>query len=443
MKKKTVAVLGMGYVGLVSGMAFAKHGFKTTCTTTTPSKAENLNKGISPFYEPDLEELVKETVGKGMLSGTTDNVDAISQSEVTFICVGTPPSPDGSADLSAIEDVSKDIGSALKEMSGYHVVVAKSTIPPGTTEGLILPTIEEYSGKKVGADFGLCMNPEFLRQGSAVHDTFNPDRTVIGEYDARSGDVLERLYSIYDCPKIRCDIRAAELIKYAANSLLATKISFANEFSRICEIFNVDVYEVMRGVGLDFRLNPRFLDAGVGFGGSCFPKDVNAIVALARRMNVETSLLDSVLQTNEIQPVHFVEIIKSVVGDLEEKIVAVLGLSFKPNTGDVRETRALPIIEKLHEKGAKIRAYDPKAIQNFKRITNLPIDYFEEVDGALSGADFAVVQSDWSEIRDISAEKFKNLLKQPIVFDGRRTYDPKKMISKGVRYYGVGWKNDL
>jgi UDPglucose 6-dehydrogenase len=442
MKKNNVAVLGMGYVGLVSGMALAKHGFKTTCTTTTPSKAENLNKGISPFYEPGLDELVKERVGKGMLSGTTDNVDAIRQSDVTFICVGTPSLPDGSADLSAIEDVSKDIGSALKEKGEYHLVVAKSTIPPGTTGDLILPTIEEHSGKKVGADFGLCMNPEFLRQGSAVHDSLNPDRIVIGEYDRKSGDVLEGLYSVYDCPKIRCDIRAAELIKYAANSLLATKISFANEFSRICEKFNVDVYEVMRGVGFDFRINPRFLDAGVGFGGSCFPKDVNAIVALARGKDVETPLLDSVLKTNEIQPVHFMDIIEFVMGDLEGKVVAFLGLSFKPNTGDVRATRALPIIEKLHEKGAKIKAYDPKAIQNFKRITDLPIEYIDEVDGVLSGADFAVVQSDWGEIRDISAEEFKKLLKQPIVFDGRRTYDPKNMISKGVRYYGVGWKND-
>ena len=442
MEKITVAVLGMGYVGLVSGMAFAKHGFKTICTTTTPSKAENLNRGIPPFYEPSLEKLVGEMVGKGLLSGSTDNVEAVGCSDVTFICVGTPSLPDGSADLSSVEAVAKDIGVALKDSDGYHVVVAKSTIPPGTMEGLILPTIEEYSGKRVGVDFGLCMNPEFLRQGSAVHDSFNPDRVVIGEYDGRSGDVLEGLYSVYDCPKIRCDIRAAELIKYAANSLLATKISFANEFSRICEKFNVDVYEVMMGVGFDFRINPRFLDAGVGFGGSCFPKDVNAIVALARGMDVETPLLDSVLYTNEIQPVHFVDIIESVVGDLEGKVVAFLGLSFKPNTGDVRETRALPIIEKLHEKGAKIRAYDPKAIQNFKRVTDLPIDYFDEVDGVLSGADFAVVQSDWGEICDISAEEFKKLLKQSIVFDGRRTYDPKDMISKGVRYYGVGWKND-
>jgi len=443
MEKMNIAILGMGYVGLTSGMALAKHGLKSICTTTTPSKAENLNRGIPPFYEPQLEELVKEEVDRGMLSGSIDNVAAVRESDVTFICVGTPSRKDGSADLSAVASVAKDIGVALKEIDKYHLVVAKSTIPPRTTDGLILPIIEEYSGKAVGVDFGLCMNPEFLRQGSAVHDSLNPDRIVIGQYDKKSGDALERLYSDHDCVKIRCDIKAAELIKYAANSLLATKISFANEFSRICERFNVDVYEVMKGVGLDFRINPRFLDAGVGFGGSCFPKDVNAIVALAKENDVETPLLDSVLYTNDIQPVHFVDLVESAVGGLEGKVVAFLGLSFKPNTGDVRETRALPIIEKLHEKGARIRAYDPKAIENFKRITDLPIDYFDEVEEVLSEADFVVVQSDWGEVRDISAEEFKKLLKQPIVFDGRRTYDPKDMISKGVRYYGVGWKNDI
>lgn len=441
MKDLRIAVLGMGYVGLTSGMAFSKHGFRSICTTTTPTKAENLNRGVPPFYEPGLEELVGEMVGKGMLTGSTDNVDAVRQSDVTFICVGTPSQMDGSADLSAIEATARDIGVALRRKSGYHVVVAKSTIPPGTTENLILPTVEKYSGKKVGVDFGLCMNPEFLRQGEAVHDSLNPDRIVIGEYDQRSGDVLEYVYKDYDCPKVRCDISSAELIKYAANSLLATKITFANEFSRICEKYNVDVYEVMRGVGLDFRINPRFLNAGCGFGGSCFPKDVNAIVALAKKNGVETPLLDSVLYTNELQPMHFVELIKDAVGTLEGKLVAFLGLSFKPNTGDTRGTRALPIIEKLYLEGAKVKAYDPKAINNFKRLTDLPLEYYGNWEEALRDADLAVVQSDWREIRDIKAEDFKRLLKSPVLVDGRRTYDPTEMLSEGVKYYGIGWKN--
>lgn len=441
MKRLRIAILGMGYVGLTTGVVFAKQGHEAICTTTTPSKAEDLNEGAPPFYEPGLEELVKDVVVNSKLLGSTDNVGAVKDSDATFICVGTPSLPDGSADLSAVESVSRDIGLALKEKEGYHVVVAKSTIPPGTTEELILPTVEKFSGKRVGVDFGLCMNPEFLRQGSAVHDSFNPDRVVIGEYDGRSGDVLGGLYSVYDCPKIRCDIRAAELIKYAANSLLATKISFANEFSRICEKFNVDVYEVMEGVGLDFRINPRFLDAGVGFGGSCFPKDVKAIMALAKGVGVETPLLDSVLRNNEIQPGHFVDLIESVVGDLDGKVAAFLGLSFKPNTGDVRETRALPIIERLFEKGAKIKAYDPKAVDNFRRLTDLPIEYYETVLEALDGADFAIVQSRWKEIQDLPAETYLKLLRNAVIFDGRRTYNPINLSSKGVKYFGIGWKN--
>ena len=441
MKDIKIAVLGMGYVGLASGMAYAKHGFKTICTTTTPSKAENLNKGIPPFYEPELGTLVKEVVKKGMLSGTTDNIKAIQESDVTFICVGTPSLPNGSADLSAVKATANDIGTVLKDKDEYHVVVTKSTIVPGTTENLVLPIVEKNSGKKVGNDFGLCMNPEFLRQGQAVHDSLNPDRIVIGEYDKKSGNILEHIYTGYDCPKMRCEIKAAELIKYAANSLLATKITFANEFSRISEKFNIDVYEVMKGVGLDFRINPMFLGAGCGFGGSCFPKDVKAIVALSKKIGVDTPLMDAVLYTNELQPMHFVDIIKDTVGSLNGKTIAFLGLSFKPDTDDTRETRALPIIKKLYQEGAHVKAYDPKAYYKFKPLTDLPIEYMNTWEDALKDSDFAVIQSDWQEIRNIKPEDFKKLLKNPIVIDGRRTYNPDQFLKKGVTYRGIGWKN--
>lgn len=441
MEKIRIAVLGMGYVGLASGMAYAKHGFKTICTSTTTSKADNLNKGISPFYEPELGELVKEMVEKGMLSGSTNNIEAIKQSDVTFICVGTPSLPDGSADLSAVESTAKDVGTVLKEKEGYHVVVTKSTIVPGTTDNLVLPIVEKYSNKKAGKDFGLCMNPEFLRQGQAVHDSLEPDRIVIGQYDKKSGDVLENIYKGYDCPKMRCEIKAAELIKYAANSLLATKITLANEFSRICEKFNIDVYQVMKGVGLDFRINPMFLGAGCGFGGSCFPKDVKAIVALSKKIGVETPLLDAVLYNNELQPMHFVDIIKQTIGSLDGKTIAFLGLSFKPDTDDTRETRALPIIKKLYQEGAHVKAYDPKAYYKFKPLTDLPIEYMDTWKDALDNADFAVIQSDWQEIRDIKPEEFKKYLKNPIVIDGRRSYDPEKLIKKDITYRGIGWKN--
>ena len=445
-----ISVIGMGYVGLASGMGYAKHGFKTIVTATTPSKVEGLNKGLSPFYEPELGDLVKTEVERGMRSATLDNIEAIKQSDVTFICVGTPSLPDGSADLSAVEAVSKQVGLAIKDKEGFHVVSTKSTVVPGTTENLVLPIVEKYSGKKAGVDFGLVMNPEFLRQGQAVHDSLNPDRIVIGEQTSRAGEIIHEIYKNYKTdtgepvPILHVEMRAAELIKYAANSLLATKITFANEFSRICERFNIDVYEVMKGVGLDFRVNPMFLNAGCGFGGSCFPKDVNAIVALAKQIGVETPLMDAVLYTNDLQPMHLVDLIRDTVGgagSLQGKQIAFLGLSFKPDTDDTRATRALPIIEKLYEEGATVKAYDPKAYYKFKPLTDLPIGYMDSIDEALEGADFAVVQSDWEEIKNIPASKFRDLMKNALVIDGRRSYDPMKLIDGGVTYKGIGWKN--
>ena len=437
----------MGYVGLASGMGYARHGFRTIVTATTPSKVEGLNRGETPFYEPGLSDLVRTEVERGMLSATLDNVEAVRQSNVTFICVGTPSLPDGSADLSAVEAVAKEIGLALRDKDGYHVVSTKSTVVPGTTENLVLPLVEKYSGKKAGVDFGLVMNPEFLRQGQAVHDSLNPDRIVIGEHDPRAGEIVHRIYRDYltdtgaPVPILHVEIKAAELIKYAANSLLATKITFANEFARICETFNIDVYEVMKGVGLDFRINPMFLNAGCGFGGSCFPKDVNAIVALSKQIGVETPLMDAVLSTNEVQPLHLVKIIRDTVGDLRGKQVAFLGLSFKPDTDDTRATRALPIIQQLYREGATVKAYDPKAYYKFRPLTDLPIGYMDSIDEALEGADFAVVQSDWEEIRNIPPSRFRELMKSPIVIDGRRSYDPKKLIGEGIIYRGIGWKN--
>jgi len=442
-----ISVLGMGYVGLASGMGYARHGFKTIVTATTPSKVENLNKGIPPFYEPELEDLVRREIDRGMLSATLDNVEAIRKSNVTFICVGTPSLPDGSADLSAVEAVAKEIGIAIKDKDEYHVVSTKSTVVPGTTENLVLPIVEKYSGKKAGVDFGLVMNPEFLRQGQAVHDSLNPDRIVVGEHDKKAGEIVHHIYRDYkndqgeSVPILHVEIRAAELIKYAANSLLATKITFANEFARICEKFNIDVYEVMKGVGMDFRINPMFLNAGCGFGGSCFPKDVNAIVALAKTIGIETPLMDAVLYTNDLQPMHLVKLIKKTVGNLDGKTIAFLGLSFKPDTDDTRATRALPIIEKLYEEGATVKAYDPKAYYKFKPLTDLPIGYMDSIEEALDGADFAVVQSDWQEIKDIDPTKFRNLMKNSIIVDGRRSYNPRKLEEAGVTYRGIGWKN--
>lgn len=437
-----VSVIGSGYVGLITGLLFSKKGFETVCVDVIQEKVDQINKGIPPFFEPDLNDLLKESLESGRFSASTDGVNEIRNSDISFICVGTPSQEDGSADLTYIKSASKDIGLVIKNSSKYHVVVAKSTIPPSTTEEVILPIIEEYSGKAVGSDFGLCMNPEFLKQGSAVKDAFNPDRIVIGEYERKSGDILEELYIGFDCPKMRCAVKAAELIKYAANSLLATKISYANEFARICDKFNVDVYEVMNGVGFDYRINPRFLNAGVGFGGSCFPKDVKAIISIAEKKGVVTPVLDSVIETNDIQPLYFVEMIKRTVGSLEGTTIAFLGLAFKPNTDDVRETRALPIITKLTNEGALVKAFDPKASSNFSKLSSIPIEYVSSWREALIGSDFAVIHTDWEEIKKIPEEMFKQYLKKPIVFDCRRTKNPKEVVNRGIHYYGVGWKTD-
>jgi UDPglucose 6-dehydrogenase len=441
MKDIKITMVGMGYVGLVTGAAFAKHGFDTTCTTTTAEKAEQLNKGISPFYEPGLDELVKEVVDAGLFHGSTDNKACVNTSDITFICVGTPSLEDGSIDLGHVESVSKDIGEALADMDKYHVVVAKSTITPSTTDSLILPNLEEHSKKKVGEDFGLCMNPEFLREGAALHDSLHPDRIVVGGYDQKSIDFVMQVYEGFDCPKFETDLRTAEMVKYGANCLLATKITFANEMANICEFFGVDVYEVMKGVGMDFRINPAFLNAGVGFGGSCFPKDVNAITATAKSKGYTPRIMQAILDVNKTQPLRIIEIADEKLGGVKGKRVALLGLSFKPDTDDVRYTRALPIAEALIDSGAEVTAYDPQATENFKKLTDKPITYTESAKEAISQADICIIQSGWKEIKDLTPSDFKGLMKSPVILDGRRTYDPVELIDQGITYYGIGWKN--
>ncbi len=441
MRDIKITMIGMGYVGLVTGAAFAKHGFYTTCTTTTPEKAKRLNQGLVPFYEPGLEELVKDGVDKGLFHGSTDNISCIKKSDITFICVGTPSLPDGSIDLSHVKEVARDIGTAMAKMDTYHVVVAKSTIVPSTTDSLILPILEEESKKKVGQDFGLCMNPEFLREGAALQDSLHPDRIVVGGYDQRSLDTVMQVYSGFDCPKFATDIRTAEMVKYGANCLLATKITFANEMANICEFVGVDVYEVMKGVGLDFRINPAFLNAGAGFGGSCFPKDVRAIRAFAKSKGYEPKILNAVLEVNETQPLRVIELAEKEVGSLSGKSVALLGLSFKPDTDDVRFTRALPIAEALVDKGAEVVAYDPKAIENFKKLTKKSITYAATAKEALKDADICIIQSDWQEFKSLTVQDFKELMKKPLIIDGRRTFDPAQHLDHGITYLGIGWKN--
>jgi len=440
----SVSIIGTGYVGLVTGATFAHHGIRTVCIDVDDTKVKIIQQGTPPFFEQGLEPLLTEGISNNLLSATAD-FSQIMETDVTFICVGTPSLADGSADLTAVKAAARSIGEVIKRKDGYHVVGTKSTVLPGTTENLVLPIIENISGKKADVDFGLVMIPEFLRQGQAVYDAMHPNRVIIGEHDRRSGRAIHELYDRHRhengnyIPILHVSIKAAELIKYAANSLLATKISFANEFSRVCEKFNIDVYEVMKGVGLDNRINPLFLNAGCGFGGSCFPKDVKAILSLSEDIEVRMPILKAVLETNEIQPIHLVEIVKEILGELKDKRIAILGLAFKPDTDDTRETRALPIIEALYNEGAIILAYDPQAVERFKQDCSLPIHYVDSIEDALKDADCAVIQTDWKEIKSIQPGTFKELMKNPVVIDGRRTYNPENLRNAGITYRAIGW----
>jgi len=439
-----VAILGAGYVGLVSGVGFAYHGNKVTVTDVVKDKVDLINKGKAPFYEPGLDDLLSKLVKEKLLSASNDIEREVKDAKYIFICVGTPMKEDGSINLEYIRSASISIGKGMKGSKDYKVIVAKSTIIPTTTEKVIIPIIEEESGKKAGKDFGVCMNPEFLAEGNALNGALNPDRIVIGAYDKKSAEYLQKLYKPFECPKLCVDLRAAEMIKYASNSFLATKISFSNEIANICEKYGVDVYQVMEGVGLDYRINPRFLRAGLGFGGSCFPKDVSALVHAAEEVGVNPKILNAVLEVNSHQPSRAVELAESVLGNLKGKRIAILGLSFKPETDDVRFTRALPIIELLTRKGAVSVAYDPKAINNFKEYTKdkkLNIKYAKSVIEALKDADGVIIQNEWSEFKNLTAKDF-NGMKTKVVIDGRRILDGTALEKKGIIYRGIGWKDN-
>ncbi len=435
----------------MTGCTFSKLGYSVVFSDIIKTKVNALNLGKAPIYEPGLDELIQEGLRKGTLKATTATTDAVLGSDITFVCVGTPSKVDGAIDLKQIEKTTEQIGTALKTKEDDHLIVIKSTVVPLTTDDIIIPILEQFSGKQVGTNFGVCVNPEFLREGNAVQDSLNPDRIVIGEYDTKSGDILIDLFNDIDAPIIRTGLRTAEMIKYASNAFLATKITYANEMANLCETLGIDVYEVMKGVGTDARINPQFLNAGCGFGGSCFPKDLKALVALAESKGHTPMLLNSVLLLNDNQYFRLIEMAESMLGELHNKRVAVLGLTFKPNTDDVRETRALPLVKGLLAKDAVVIAYDPKGIENFRELIGdwfkkMELDinkliYANSVELALKDADACIIQTDWAEFKDLSMDDFK-IMNKPVVIDGRRTYsEPDKLIECGIKYKGIGWKN--
>jgi UDPglucose 6-dehydrogenase len=442
MKTYHISIVGTGYVGLCTAVGFASRGYKVITTTHDEKKAEKINNAMPPFYEPNLQELLAESRRRKRLKCTLSLEDAVANTDITFITVGTPSRLDGSIDLQYIKRSATEIGDALKAKSGYHLVVVKSTVIPGTSDDLIKPLLERCSGRRCGTEFGLCMSPEFLRQGAAIHDTLNPDRVVIGEYDRRSGDVLAGLsrdfYGKKMPPLVRTKLATAEIIKYANNAFLATKISFVNTIANICQrIPGADIVTVVRALGLDKRINPDFLKAGLGYGGSCFPKDVKALTVFARDIGYGSRVLVAVESVNSDQPYQAVKLARDHLGCLEGKRIAILGLSFKPETDDMREARSVPVIERLLKDGASVVAYDPVAVWRAREIFGEKIHFASSAVACLRAADCCIIVTEWDEFKKLKPEDFKENMRTPILIDGRRIYDP-RCFSAQLQFSAIG-----
>jgi len=446
MKKPRIAILGTGYVGLVAAAVFADRGFQVLTSSQDEKKVKQINKGKAPFFEEGLDPLVKKTIMEGTLKAVHGREEAVLSSDILFIAVGTPSLMSGEADLRLIKETAQAIGTALRDKNEYTLVVTRSTVVPSTTRQLVLPLLEEHSGKKAGKDFGVCMSPEFLRQGAAVQDTQSPDSVVIGELDERSGETLEafskQVYANQDVPILRMNLESAELVKYGRNTFLAMNISYINEMARVAEtISGVDISLVVKGVGADWRINPAFLNAGCGYGGSCFPKDVKALISFARTRGVEPQLLEAVEEVNEQQAAHMVAIARQEMsGSLKGKKIALLGLSFKPGTDDMREAPSIKIANHLYAHEAEIIAYDPKAIPNaqkrFIRDT-IKIEYADSIEECLKGAECCMILTEWDEFKSLPAEVFNRCMKRSFIIDGRRVFDPSIRGSVDL-YRGIG-----
>ncbi|GAB4467861.1 MAG: nucleotide sugar dehydrogenase [Armatimonadaceae bacterium] len=426
-----ICVIGTGYVGLVTGVVFSDLGNEVVCVDKNEEKIALLRAGVMPIYEPGLEEMVARNADEGRLTFTTDLESAVRKSEVIFICVGTPPKEDGSTDMSQVEGAARGIAAA---MDRYKVIVNKSTVPVGTGE-FVREVIE--TNKRRSIDFDVVSNPEFLREGSAIQDTLRPDRIVIGAPNQIVAMKILELYAPLERPMIITDVASAEMIKYASNAFLAMKISFANSIANICEEVGADVISVVKGMGLDSRIGSAFLNAGLGYGGSCFPKDSTSLLHTARTVGYEFPLLAATVATNDEQPKRFVAKMEKVLGGFNGKRVAVLGLAFKANTDDMRDAKSVDVIHALLAGGATVVAYDPIAMENAKR-TFPDLNYAKNAFDAAQDADAVVVVTEWNEFRQINLEKLKEAMKGNIVFDGRNLYDPEKMKRFGFQYVCVG-----
>jgi UDPglucose 6-dehydrogenase len=427
-----ICVVGTGYVGLVSCACFADLGNDVIGVDVDAAKVENLRKGILPIFEPGIKELVDRHLGK-RLRFTTDLKEGVQASEFIFIAVGTPPGQNGEADLSYVKEVAAGIG---RNLNGPKIVVDKSTVPVGMGD-LVDSIMEENCCIEYRVD--VVSNPEFLREGSAVHDFMNPDRILIGAENRQAAEKVSELYKPLDAEIVITDLRSAEMIKYASNAFLATKITFINEIANLCERVNADVSKVAHGMGMDARIGAAFLNAGAGYGGSCFPKDVMALIQIANKEGYEFKVLKAVVEANDFQKRSMVGRIKEVLGPLEGKQIAALGLSFKPNTDDLREAVALDVIRLLLDSGARVRAYDPAAMAHAKAL--LPgVKFVENAYAAAEGAHCLVIFTEWNEFKEMDLERVRGVMRSPIIVDGRNIYDPEKVKALGFTYRGVGRK---
>lgn len=429
-----IAVIGTGYVGLVTGACFAEFGVEVTCVDVDESKIERLKKGVIPIYEPGLDKIVEKNAASGRLHFTTDVASAIKDAQVVFLAVGTPPKDDGSPDMSYYQQAAKDLAESI---DGYKVLVTKSTVPVGTGQWLKKFVAENL---KVPTEFGVASNPEFLREGAAIEDFMRPDRVVIGSNEPRAIEVMKELYRplyLIETPIVITSLEAAELIKYAANAFLATKITFINEIANLCDAIGCDVHDVARGMGMDNRIGRKFLHPGPGYGGSCFPKDTRALTTVADQFGVETRIVDAVIEANERQREAMIPKIEKLLGDLKDKRIGVLGLSFKPETDDMRESPAIDIIRSLVARGSSVIAFDPVAMDEAKHC--LPdIEYAADEYEAIRGADVLLIVTEWNQFRALDMDRVKSLLRSPKIADLRNIYEPDDMRALGFEYVGVG-----
>ena len=430
-----IAVIGTGYVGLVTGTCFAEFGVNVTCVDKDETKIENLKKGIVPIYEPGLDAMIARNVKAERLNFTTNIAEAVRTALVVFIAVGTPPKEDGSADLQYVEQVAKEIA---RTMDGYKVIVTKSTVPIGTG-AWIDKIVKEHQAQPI--PFDVVSNPEFLREGAAIEDFMRPNRVVIGASTSQAIAVMKDLYGplyLIETPFVITNVESSEMIKYASNAFLATKISFINEIANLCERVGADVHHVAKGMGLDRRIGPKFLHPGPGYGGSCFPKDTQALAEIARAHGMEFQIVDTVVKVNKEQREHCLQkIIKMLDGNVAGKTIGILGVSFKPETDDIREAPALDIVQQLLDLGGAVRAFDPVALENFAKIFP-QVTYCADPYQVAEGSDVLILMTEWNQFRQLELDRIKSLLRSPKIVDLRNIYEPERMRHAGFQYVSVG-----